>query len=407
MNAAEINIDCLRAAEAQLRRHDALISETADLIRKANAELKQLHKDRLPLAERSQYCIDVLCGRATPDLFAHPPAEVPGVPVSEPVVVTGLPTPPDVTPPLAPGEVVPIDVLKATPIADIAAIQDDAELAAVAAKLAGVEFEVVTVGELWEWADADFEHWGGFGGAAQCGIVGALSVATVAVATARRFGIVLEGWLEANGMRLTDDGWVSAADVPTTPAKVKKIAAREASELEPADDAPPADHNPNALTVPKGEPIEPLGIRLEDLEAATHLGVADYGVELTVKPVAVNGRRHVVAGMVFGGQVYRTYDVLPLYTLAEFSRKHPGISMYSTLTPPDPKGRGGRAPGEYGGLMVTVGRGKSKEVLVVGPKNEQRRLLWVKTVNPYDVPPPKAKKKPAASKPKSKGKVKA
>lgn len=86
MNLAEINIDCLRAAESLLRDHDARIAAAAE-------ELKSLRRERVTLAERVQACIDVLCGRATPDLFTPaatpPPAD--DVPVAVPVVVVQTP----------------------------------------------------------------------------------------------------------------------------------------------------------------------------------------------------------------------------------------------------------------------------------------------------------------------------
>jgi len=148
VNAAEINIDCLRAAERLLRDHDAKITAAAD-------ELKLLKRDRVALSERVQACIDVLCGRGTPDLFAHPPAAEPGVPVSEPVVVAGLPTPPDVTPPLAPGETVEMDVVRAAKLADIAALQTPDLEPIVDWLLADTETE--TVGDLWDWINEDYD----------------------------------------------------------------------------------------------------------------------------------------------------------------------------------------------------------------------------------------------------------
>lgn len=96
MNLAEINIDCLRAAESLLRDHDARITA-------AEEELKQLRRERKPKAERVQACIDVLCGRATPDLFtpaATPPVpELPPPPPAEAEVVEEPTAPPTPTPP--------------------------------------------------------------------------------------------------------------------------------------------------------------------------------------------------------------------------------------------------------------------------------------------------------------------
>ena len=92
MNLAEISIDCLRAAESLLRDHDARIAAAAE-------ELKQLRRDRVTLSERVQACIDVLCGRATPDLFT-PPA-TPAVVVAEPQPVEEEP-PAEAAPPAPP-----------------------------------------------------------------------------------------------------------------------------------------------------------------------------------------------------------------------------------------------------------------------------------------------------------------
>lgn len=110
MNLAEINIDCLRAAESLLRDHDARIAA-------ATEELKLLRRDRLTLAERVQACIDVLCGRSTPNLFtdaAVPAVEEVAIP---PVVPAPAPIPeptPEPTPapsPSAPPEPAPPPVL--------------------------------------------------------------------------------------------------------------------------------------------------------------------------------------------------------------------------------------------------------------------------------------------------------
>jgi hypothetical protein len=67
------NIFALQAAENLLRLHDARIAEAA-------AEVKKLRAERKDLADRVQQCIDVLCGRATPDLFAGAEAQTERVP---------------------------------------------------------------------------------------------------------------------------------------------------------------------------------------------------------------------------------------------------------------------------------------------------------------------------------------
>jgi hypothetical protein len=92
VNLAEVNIDCLRAAESLLRDHDARITAAAE-------ELKLLRRDRVTLAERVQACIDVLCGRATPDLFT--PAATPPV-VAEPQPAEDLPADDTPAPPATP-----------------------------------------------------------------------------------------------------------------------------------------------------------------------------------------------------------------------------------------------------------------------------------------------------------------
>lgn len=57
------NIAALQFAERELRDHDRRTDELAK-------ELKELKKTRAALAARVQECIDVLCGKVTPDLFA-------------------------------------------------------------------------------------------------------------------------------------------------------------------------------------------------------------------------------------------------------------------------------------------------------------------------------------------------
>jgi hypothetical protein len=57
------NIRALQFAEAELREHDRRAKEMGD-------ELRELKKGRAAIAARVQECIDVLCGKAQPDLFA-------------------------------------------------------------------------------------------------------------------------------------------------------------------------------------------------------------------------------------------------------------------------------------------------------------------------------------------------
>jgi len=346
-DAAEVNIGCLRAAEAKLRDHDARIAAAAD-------DLKQLRRDRVLIAERVQACIDVLCGRSTPDLFTSV-----AIPTSKPneVPVAGDPSgwadlgPPNCqSGPVAATNATEQDAVRSAKLADVHALQTP-DLEAVVDWLLN-DTETETVGDLWDWIDEDY------GGMRHAGIMAMLRKRGPKeyARHAQAFADAVMLFIANGGQRATPPTAVVGGGT---------------------SDTPPAG-------TPKGERIDALGLKLEDLESCFSLAGAEYGEEVKVgKPVAVNGRPHVVTSSTAMGQTYRTFDVLPLYTLAEFGRRHPGVATYSTLTPADPKGRGGREPGEYGGLMVTVGKGGKKEVLVVGLKNEQRRLLWTKVIDPY------------------------
>jgi hypothetical protein len=57
------NIRALQFAEQELREHDRRAKEMSD-------ELRELKRGRAAIAARVQECIDVLCGKAQPDLFA-------------------------------------------------------------------------------------------------------------------------------------------------------------------------------------------------------------------------------------------------------------------------------------------------------------------------------------------------
>lgn len=321
-----------------IRRHDA---ETAAMA----AELKR----RADQMSRRQEMIEAMCGRASP----NPPE-----PVAAPVVV-------------APVVIVPA-IVEPTPV----------PAAADAGNLSG--WRVCPWTDLEITSPTILKALGG----SQLSEIGEL-------ADALRLDRAPFGLSEHHADYLAamiDD---VAADDPTHSPILTAEAQAEAQAEPPAvelPDDPPAPEQPPVL---KGEPIDDLGVRLEDLEKATSLGCADYGKPLKVMPVHVNGRRYVVAGSVIGGQKYQTYDVLPLHTLAEFKAKHPTVAQYSTLSYPS-TAPGFRAPGEYGGLMVTVGRGKSAEVLVVGVKGEQRRLLWE---NPKGKPKKKAAPNPTATAP--------
>lgn len=334
-DAAEVNIGCLRAAEAMLRDHDKKIADAAD-------ELKALKRDRLPLAERVQACIDVLCGRSTPDLFTSVAAPTPKA--NEVQVLGDASGWADLVPPNDQGgpgatHAAQQDAVRSAKLADVHALQTP-DLEAVVDWLLN-DTETETVGDLWDWVDEDY------GGMRHAGIV-----AMFKRRAPKEYAKHAQAFADAVMLFIANGG--QRATPPDTAGGVP----------------------------PPGERIDALGLKLEDLEACFSLAEAEYGEEVKVgKPVALNGRPHVVTSSTSVGQTYRTFDVLPLYTLAEFGRRHPGVATYSTLAPPTQKS--GRQPGEYGGLMVTVGRGKAREVLVVGPKGEQRRLLWAKTVDPY------------------------
>lgn len=62
--ALDPNIRALQFAEQELKDHDRREAEL-------RAEFKELKKTRAALAARVQECIDVLCGKRTPDLFAE------------------------------------------------------------------------------------------------------------------------------------------------------------------------------------------------------------------------------------------------------------------------------------------------------------------------------------------------
>jgi len=60
------NIRALQFAEQELREHDRRAKEMAD-------EVREYKRTRAALAARVQECIDVLCGKVSPDLFAGVP----------------------------------------------------------------------------------------------------------------------------------------------------------------------------------------------------------------------------------------------------------------------------------------------------------------------------------------------
>lgn len=66
------NIRALQFAEQELKDHDRREAEL-------RAEFKELKKTRAQKAARVQECIDVLCGKVTPDLFAQVDEEQTGI----------------------------------------------------------------------------------------------------------------------------------------------------------------------------------------------------------------------------------------------------------------------------------------------------------------------------------------
>lgn len=77
--ALDPNIRALQFAEQELKDHDRREAEL-------RAEFKELKKTRAALAARVQECIDVLCGKRTPDLFAQVAEEPAAVVETGPIV---------------------------------------------------------------------------------------------------------------------------------------------------------------------------------------------------------------------------------------------------------------------------------------------------------------------------------
>ena len=121
------NIMALQAAEKLLRDHDVELKELAD-------QIKEKKKERLPLVARVQECIDVLCGRKSPDLFAA-------------VEETAAPTH-------------PLGELRSRLLTDLVSSGPGH---AVAVYLS-VQEEVGTLGDLWDWVEEDGAEDGGMRG---------------------------------------------------------------------------------------------------------------------------------------------------------------------------------------------------------------------------------------------------
>jgi ParB/RepB/Spo0J family partition protein len=126
---------------------------------------------------------------------------------------------------------------------------------------------------------------------------------------------------------------------------------------------------------PEGEPIEALGVLLEDLQAVSHL-CSTNTQKVAVKPVLVNGRGYVAAASSSGPwNRWRYWDLLPLHPEGEFADRHPGTPR--RVKEGHVGGNRHHPAGWYGGLEVFTGRGRKVERWVVGVQGEQRRLLWV------------------------------
>jgi hypothetical protein len=118
------HIVALQSAEQQLRDHDKRIADAA-------AELKALKLDRKDIAARVAQCIDVLCGRGTPDLFAavdEPAAAVPtpsttaNAPVGDPSAWADLAASPMICDPVGAGRLADIAGLTKEDIACLSAV---------------------------------------------------------------------------------------------------------------------------------------------------------------------------------------------------------------------------------------------------------------------------------------------
>ena len=158
-----------------------------------------------------------------------------------------------------------------------------------------------------------------------------------------------------------------------------------------AEPAPALDaiDEPGETEHPKGEPIEALGVLLEDLQAVTHLCSTNTQT-VAVKPVVVNGGKYVASGSGTGPwNRWKTWDLLPLHTESEFADRYPDVPRRVKEGFPD--GDRNHPAGFYGGLQVFTGRGRHVERWVVGVKGEQRRLLWLNPKAPdvrTPAPPP-------------------
>lgn len=146
------NIVALQAAERLLREHDARIAEAA-------AEVKKLRAEQKDLADRVQQCIDVLCGRATPDLFAAAEAQAECVPT--PSRTANAPVgDPSGWADFAPVGDHPLGELQGVKLTDLAPSGPGNR---VAVHLA-VNDETGTLGDLWDWVEEDGVEWGGMRG---------------------------------------------------------------------------------------------------------------------------------------------------------------------------------------------------------------------------------------------------
>jgi hypothetical protein len=129
--ALDPNIRALQFAEQELKDHDRREAEL-------KGEFKELKKTRAALAARVQECIDVLCGKRTPDLFAQ-------VDEDEHTAAEHLD---------------PLGTLGETLLT---AIAPTGAGNSVAIHLS-VNDETQTLRDLWEWVEEDGREWGGMRG---------------------------------------------------------------------------------------------------------------------------------------------------------------------------------------------------------------------------------------------------
>lgn len=363
---ADPKILALRQAEGELKRCDERLAEV-------KGELTAARRDRDAKQRRLQECIDLLLGRGTPSLFDGEAAPEPATepepdrPVDEPCAVI-------VGPPPAEAEAIePPEETTAPPAGGLPdRLRDVFLLSVVGPSLDHVvkkldrRHELTKLGEFWDWVEEDGAVDGGMADPNGLGLWACLRGIGVGDRTATKFADQVYAFLAKNGADPRPP-----KPLPPPPASPIERLIDEACGVNSSPPPPPAE----SAFRPKGEPIGPLGLSRADLDAATCIAGYDARTKPAVKPVAVNGRRYVVTGInSSGGGAVRQWELLPLHTPVEFSKRHPAIHLRDGYGFPNDDRK--HPAGFYGGLVVTAGRGKAAERLVVGVKNEQRLLLW-------------------------------